>query len=76
MEISEVFEFLIFPHTQKWKLENLGKLSLFSIFDSSLTLYPKTTKNELRRNLKDYKMVYSICNVSFKSDKKWTKTKN
>ena len=41
---SEVFEFSILSYTQNWNLENLGKFSLTSIFDSSCNLRCKNDK--------------------------------
>ena len=41
---SEVFEFSILSYTQNWNLENLGKFSLTSIFDSSCDLRCKNDK--------------------------------
>ena len=48
VKISVISEFLILPYTQNRKLENLGKFSLTSNFDSCCNLRCKNDKKLTR----------------------------
>ena len=57
MKISEVFEFLFFLIHKSENSKISESFHFFQFLTVAVTLYPKTTKNELRQKLKDYKMV-------------------
>ena len=57
MKIFEVSKFSILSYTQNRKLENLGKCSFTSNFNSSCNLRFRNYKNELRQKLKGQYML-------------------
>ena len=57
-------EFSILPYTQNRKLENLGKHSFTSNFESQCNLWFRNNKNELRKKFKGQDVLFEEKKVS------------